>query len=101
MFAVIGKITGGRSLMPAVIDSIPCGRGSVVAGHQVTVSYHPGKRAGPRSGRYVITIAGQRMDACWMFRPRELETLSRMISHALRRPDPQREGQFGTGVEVW
>jgi hypothetical protein len=87
VFAAIGKLIRDKPLAPDVLTSIPNARGSIVAGHEVAINYVSGKRAGPRTGRYRVTIFGSRVNACWQFRPFELEKLSRSIDKTIGHPD--------------
>jgi hypothetical protein len=86
VFAAIGKLIRDKPLAPEVFSSIPNTRGSIVAGHEVTIDYVSGKRAGPRTGRYVVTIFGPRVNASWQFRSFELEKLSRSVDKTIGRP---------------
>jgi len=101
VFAVIGKRMGDKKLVPTMLNSMPETRGAIVAGHGVTIAHAPGKRAGPRSGHYVVTIVGPRINACWKFSFRELETLSRSVADAVTRKCETRDGSFELGAEVW
>ena len=99
VLAVIGKLIRNRPLAPELARSIPNTRGSIVAGHEVTIDYVQGKRAGPRAGRYAVTISGPRVKAGWRFRTFELEKLSRSVDRALEQPSqPSDEaGRIGGG----
>jgi hypothetical protein len=100
VFAAVGKSMGDRRLMPEMLASIPDGRGKVVAGHRLAIEYVMGKRSGPRAGRYIVTILGPRINACWKFRPVELEHLARMVTISLARSHGP-TGRYEVGVEVW
>jgi hypothetical protein len=91
---------GERRLVPDMLVSIPGDRGSIVAGHRVTIEYLSGKRSGPRSGQYIVTILGPQINACWKFRPIELEQLAREITRSLARSHGP-SGRHEVGVEVW
>jgi hypothetical protein len=86
VFAAIGELIGDKPLAPGMASSIPNTRGSIVEGHRVTVNYVTGKRIGPRTGRYVVTIFGPSVNESWQFRPLELEKLSRSVGEAIGRP---------------
>ena len=92
---------GDKKLVPTMLSTLPDGRGAIVAGHGVTVVHAPGRRAGPRSGHYVVTIVGPRINACWKFSFRELEKLSRSVAGAVMRKCETRDGAFELGAEVW
>ena len=91
---------GDRRLVPAMLASIPDDRGRIVAGHRVALGYVTGKRPGPRSGHYTVTILGPQINACWKFRPIELEQLAREITRSLARSHGP-SGRYEVGVEVW
>lgn len=91
---------GDRRLVPQMLKSIPDGHGRIVAGHRVTIGYVPGKRAGPRSGHYIVTVLGAHINACWKFRPIELEQLAREVTRSLARSHGP-SGRYEVGVEVW
>ena len=100
VFAVIGKSMGEKRLAPEIIERIPSDCGRVVAGHQVSIAHVSGKRPGPRSGHYRVTITGARINACWTFRSSELEKLSRALARAVSlRTAP--DDKYGQGAEVW
>ena len=101
VFAVIGKSMGDKRLMPNMARGVPSTRGAIVAGHEVQIAYVLGKRGGPRSGHYVVTVLGPKISACWKFRPVELEKLSRSVSRALGQADAPRDLRFDQGVECW
>jgi hypothetical protein len=101
VFAVIGRSLGDKRLVPDVLDSLPGACGSIVAAHRVTVAYVRGKRAGPRSGHYIVTIVGPRINACWKFRAIDLEKLSRAVAQAVGRKSASRDGGYELGAEVW
>jgi hypothetical protein len=92
---------GDKRLVPDMLSSVPSARGQVVAGHSISISYTMGRRAGPRTGRYVISIVGPRINARSYFRPFELERLSRSVSRSLGRPADPNRGPYEVGVEVW
>jgi hypothetical protein len=100
VFAAVGKSMGDRRLVPEMLASIPNATGKVVACHRLTIEYVAGKRAGPRTGRYIVTIVGPRINACWRFRPIELEHLARLVTQSLSRSHGPR-GPYEVGVEVW
>ncbi len=100
VFRAIGMSIGERRLVPAMLASIPDDRGRIVAGHRVTIGYVTGKRSGPRSGHYIVTILGPQINACWKFRPIELEQLAREITRSLARTHGP-SGRYEVGVEVW
>ena len=87
VFAVVGRSMGERQLAPDVVRAIPDACGSVVAGHRASVTHVSGKRPGPRSGHYIVTIAGPRINALWRFRTAELEKLSRTVAQTVSRWD--------------
>ena len=60
--------------------AIPDAPGRVVAAHRLAIEYVTGKRSGPRAGHYIVTILGPRINACWKFRPIELEHLARLVT---------------------
>ena len=101
VFAAIGKAMGDKPLMPHMAKAVPSSRGSIVAGHQVQIAYILGKRIGPRCGHYVVTVVGPKINACWKFRPIELEKLSRAVTRALGKASELRDGPYGQGVECW
>jgi hypothetical protein len=101
VFALVGKSMGERRIAPDVLSAIPDACGSVVAGHRVNVTYVSGKRAGPRTGHYVVTIAGNRINARWRFRSSELEKLSRSVAKAVGHGRGAGDVRDGLGVEVW
>jgi hypothetical protein len=104
VFAVIGELITDKPLAPGMASSIPNTRGSIVEGHRVTINYVSGKRIGPRTGRYVVTIFGPSVNASWQFRPFELEKLSRSVTKAIGRPSELNDGGSGFGVvrgSVW
>jgi hypothetical protein len=86
VFSAIGKLIRDRPLAPGVVSSISSTLGSIVAGHQVAINYVSGKRAGPRTGHYIVKIFGPRVNAGWKFRPFELEKLSRSVDKTIGRP---------------
>jgi hypothetical protein len=98
VFAAIGKLIRDKPLAPDVVTSIPNTRGSIVAGHEVAINYVSGKRAGPRTGRYRVTIYGPRVNVCWQFRPAELEKLSRSIDTTIGQPSPFDDDRGVLGV---
>jgi hypothetical protein len=100
VFAAVGKAIGDRRLMPEMLASISDDRGRVVAGHRITIQYVAGKRSGPRAGRYILTIQGQRINACWRFRPIELEQLARSVTQSIAGSHGF-TGRYEVGVEVW
>jgi len=87
VFAVVGRSMGERRLAPDVLQAMPDACGSVVAGHRASVTHVCGKRPGPRSGHYIVTIAGPRINARWRFRSVELEKLSRRVVQTVSRLD--------------
>jgi hypothetical protein len=101
VFAAIGRAMGERKLTPAVVQALPSGRSAIVAGHQVSVAHSPGRRAGPRTGHYVITVTGGQINVCWRFRAFELEKLSRHVDRAVGPKKGVRDGGFELGAEVW
>jgi hypothetical protein len=101
VFAAVGRVLGDRRLKPEIACTIPAARGAIVAAHKVDLAYRPGKRGGPRSGHYVVTITGGQINACWRFRSVELETLARRIDRAVGRRAPVAEGGQELGAEVW
>jgi hypothetical protein len=101
VFAMVGKFIGDKRLMPDMVGALPDACGSIVAGHRVTVCHTPGKRAGPRTGHYVVTVAGPRINARTRLRPFELEKLSRAVARALARRTEDHRGQYELGAEVW
>jgi hypothetical protein len=101
VFAVVGKSMGDRRLVPDVLNCIPRARGGILPGHAVAVTYVPGKRPGPRSGHYLVGIAGPRINARWRFRSSELEKLSRSVARAVAPRSPPHGGQYELGAEVW
>ena len=101
VFAVVGKRMGDKKLVPTMLSKLPDSRGAIVAGHGVTVVHAPGKRVGPRSGHYVVTIIGPRINACWKFSRGELERLSRSVAKAVGRKCETHDGAFELGAEVW
>ncbi|HLK25069.1 MAG TPA: hypothetical protein VKT30_10450 [Caulobacteraceae bacterium] len=100
VFRAVGSSMGDRRLAPGMLDSIPADRGKLVAGHRVSIGYMNGKRPGPRSGHYIVTIEGPHINACWRFRPIELERLAREVTHTLARSHGP-VGRYEVGVEVW
>jgi hypothetical protein len=98
VFAVIGKLIRDKPLAPDVLNSIPNTPGSIVAGHEVVINYVSGKRAGPRTGRYGVTICGPRFNARWQFRPFELEKLSRSIDQTIGQPSQSDDDSGVLGV---
>lgn len=101
VFAVIGRSMGDKRLLPDVLATLPDTCGAVVAAHRATVVYVAGKRAGPRSGHYIVTIVGPRINACWKFRSIDLEKLSRAVAQAVGRKSASRDGVYELGAEVW
>jgi len=104
VFAVVGQSIRDKPLTPETASSIPNTRGSIVEGHRVTINYKSGKRIGPRTGRYVVTIFGPSVNASWQFRPFELEKLSRSVDTAIGRPCELNSGASGLGIvhgSVW
>jgi hypothetical protein len=99
VFAAVGKTMGDKRLVPDMLGSIPSTRGRIVAGHSIAIRYASGKRAGLRTGRYVVSIAGPRINADWQFRPFELERLSRLVSRSLGRSGEA--NRYEVGIEVW
>jgi hypothetical protein len=100
VFAAVGTAMGDRRLVPEMLASIPPDRGRVVAGHWLDIRYVTGKRAGPRIGHYILTLQGPRIDACWRFRPIELEHLARSVTQSLAGSHGP-AGRYEVGVEVW
>ena len=91
---------GERRLAPDMLAVIRDACGKLVAGHRVAIDYINGKRSGPRSGHYIVTILGPKINACWKFRPIELERLSREVTRSLARTHGP-VGRYEVGVEVW
>jgi hypothetical protein len=98
VFAAIGRLIRDKPLAPDDVRSIPNTLGSIVAGHEVAINYVSGKRAGPRTGRYVVTICGPRIKSGWQFRPFELEKLSRSVDKIIGRPSQLDDDGGGPGV---
>lgn len=101
VFATIGKSLGEKRLTPAITAMVPGERGRIIAGHDVGIAHIAGKRGGPRSGSYVVTITGPQINACWKLRSFELERLARSLARPLRQKMGAREGGFELGAEVW
>jgi hypothetical protein len=101
VFAMVGRSLGEKRLTPDIVGALPAACGAIVAGHQVCVSHVPGKRAGPRTGHYVVAITGPRINARVRLRPFELEKLSRSVARALGRKTEDHRGQYELGAEVW
>ncbi len=100
VFAAVGKSMGDRRLAPDMLAWIREAPQKLVAGHRVNIDYVTGKRAGPRAGHYIVTILGPKINACWKFRPTELEQLAREITRSLARTTGP-TGRYEVGVEVW
>jgi len=100
VFAAVGRATGGRRLVPEMLAAISDERGRVVAGHRLSIAYVTGKRSGPRAGHYILTIQGGRINACWKFRPIELEQLARLVAPPPAGPRGS-TSPYEVGVEVW
>jgi hypothetical protein len=100
VFAAVGKTMGDRRLVPDMLAAIPDAPGRVVAAHRLAIEYVTGKRSGPRAGHYIVTILGPRINACWKFRPIELEHLARLVTDSLARSHGP-TGRYEVGVEVW
>jgi hypothetical protein len=98
VFAAIGKSLGERRLTPAVVATVPCERGRIIAGHEVGIQHIQGRRGGARSA-YVVTILGPQINACWKLRPFEIEQLARSLARPLRQQAGARNEELG--AEVW
>jgi hypothetical protein len=100
VFAAVGRAMGDRRLVPDMLASISDDRGRVVAGHRLAIQYITGKRSGPRVGHYILTMEGPRINACWKFRPAELEELARLVTPSTAG-SRRSAGRYEVGVEVW
>lgn len=96
VLAAIGKFIRDKRITPEVVNSIPNTRGSIIAAHEVSINYVAGKRVGPRTGRYIVTISGPRVNAQCQFRSFELERLSRLVDETVGRASQvDSDGELG------
>lgn len=82
MFAAIGRAMGDKRLRPETLRSIPSAFGSILPGHQVTVSHISGKALGRRKGHYELLVEGPAFAGRWRFVSGKLERLSRFAAEA-------------------
>jgi hypothetical protein len=81
-FAAIGRAMDGKRLYPHTLRSIPNAFGSILPGHQVTISHVSGTELGRRKGYYAILVEGPAFGGRWMFFSGRLERLAKAAAKA-------------------